>query len=97
MSGQHARLYLVFVIIAPLLAVFAFTFDGVYIGATLGARHAQPDGAVADHLSFGVVRAALIRQYGPYGVRWLAHYAARGGLEALRYPSAAQGFFPENR
>jgi MATE family multidrug resistance protein len=31
---HNARLYLIFVIASPLLAVFAFGFDGVYIGAT---------------------------------------------------------------
>jgi len=37
-----ARDYLPFVVFAPLLGVFAFAYDGVYIGATWCARHAQP-------------------------------------------------------
>jgi MATE family multidrug resistance protein len=89
-----ARLDLVFVIIAPLLAVFAFTFDGVYIGATW-ARDMR-NLMVLSLIIFLLAWFAL-RPFGNMGL-WcalLAHYAARGGLEALRYPSLLKISFTE--
>jgi multidrug resistance protein, MATE family len=80
-----ARDYLPFVVFAPLLGVFAFAYDGVYIGATW-AR----DMRNLMLLSLLVFLAAwfALRSFGNAGL-WgalLVHYAARGGLEALRYP-----------
>ena len=80
-----ARDFLPFVIASPLLAVFAFSFDGVYIGATW-ARDMR-NLMVASLVIFLAAWFAL-RSFGNYGL-WgalLAHYAARGGLEALAYP-----------
>jgi len=80
-----ARDYLWFVIFAPLLGVFAFAYDGVYIGATW-ARDMR-NLMVLSLLVFLTAWFAL-RSFGNAGL-WgalLAHYAARGGLEALRYP-----------
>jgi MATE family multidrug resistance protein len=80
-----ARDYLPFVIFAPLLGVFAFAFDGIYIGATW-AR----DMRNLMVLSLLIFLSAwfTLRSFGNAGL-WgalLVHYAARGGLEALRYP-----------
>jgi MATE family multidrug resistance protein len=80
-----ARDYLPFVVFAPLLGVFAFAYDGVYIGATW-ARDMR-NLMVLSLLVFLAAWFAL-RSFGNAGL-WgalLAHYAARGGLEALRYP-----------
>jgi MATE family multidrug resistance protein len=80
-----ARDYLPFVIFAPLLGVFAFAFDGVYIGATW-ARDMR-NLMLASLVIFLTAWFAL-RSFGNAGL-WgalLVHYAARGGLEALRYP-----------
>jgi MATE family multidrug resistance protein len=80
-----ARDYLPFVVLAPLLGVFAFAYDGVYIGATW-ARDMR-NLMVLSLLVFLTAWFAL-RSFGNAGL-WgalLAHYAARGGLEALRYP-----------
>jgi MATE family multidrug resistance protein len=80
-----ARDYLPFVVFAPLLGVFAFAYDGVYIGATW-ARDMR-NLMVLSLLVFLAAWVAL-RSFGNAGL-WgalLAHYAARGGLEALRYP-----------
>jgi MATE family multidrug resistance protein len=90
---QSARGDLGFVVLAPLLAVFAFTFDGVYIGATW-AR----DMRNLMILSLLIFLAAWLslRPFGNAGL-WgalLAHYAARGGLQALRYPSLLRMSFP---
>jgi MATE family multidrug resistance protein len=77
---------LLFVILSPTLAVFAFAYDGVYIGATW-ARDMR-NLMVASLLIFLAAWFAL-RSFGNAGLwgAFLVHYAARGGLEALRYPA----------
>ena len=87
-----ARDYLPFVIFAPLLGVFAFAFDGIYIGATW-ARDMR-NLMVLSLLIFLTAWFAL-RSFGNAGL-WgalLVHYAARGGLEALRYPALLRNSF----
>ena len=87
-----ARDYLPFVIFAPLLGVFAFAFDGIYIGATW-ARDMR-NLMMASLLIFLTAWFAL-RSFGNAGL-WgalLVHYAARGGLEALRYPALLRKSF----
>jgi MATE family multidrug resistance protein len=88
-----ARDFLLYVILAPLLGVFAFAYDGIYIGATW-AR----DMRNLMVLSLGIFLAAwlALRSYGNAGL-WSAllfHYAARGGLQALRYPALFKASFP---
>ena len=81
-----ARDFLLFVTMSPMLAVFAFAYDGVYIGATW-ARDMR-NLMVASLLIFLAAWFSL-RSFGNAGL-WgalLVHYAARGGLEALRYPA----------
>ena len=87
-----ARDYLPFVVVAPLLGVFAFGYDGIYIGATW-AR----DMRNLMLLSLAIFLAAwlALRSFGNAGL-WgalLVHYAARGGLEALRYPALLRKSF----
>ena len=80
-----ARDYLVFVIASPVLAVFAFAFDGVYIGATW-ARDMR--NLMMASLAIFLAAWFALRGFGNYGL-WgalLVHYAARGGLQALAYP-----------
>lgn len=87
-----AREFLPFVIFAPLLGVFAFGFDGVYIGATW-ARDMR-NLMLLSLLIFLTAWFAL-RSLGNAGL-WgalLVHYAARGGLEALRYPALLRKSF----
>jgi len=90
---QQARDYLGFVVLAPLLGVFAFAYDGIYIGATW-AR----DMRNLMMLSLLIFLAAWLslRPFGNAGL-WgalLVHYAARGGLQALRYPAMLRASFP---
>jgi MATE family multidrug resistance protein len=89
---RGARGYLWFVALSPLLAVFAFAYDGVYIGATW-AR----DMRNLMMLSLVIFIAAwlALRSFGNAGL-WgalLVHYAARGGLQALRYPAMLRTSF----
>jgi multidrug resistance protein, MATE family len=83
---RGARDYLWFVAVSPVLAVFAFGYDGVFIGATW-AREMR-NLMVLALLIFMTAWLAL-RAFGNAGL-WsalLIHYAARGGLQALRYPA----------
>jgi MATE family multidrug resistance protein len=87
-----ARDYLPFVIFAPLLGVFAFAYDGVYVGATW-ARDMR-NLMLASLVIFFAAWFSL-RSFGNAGL-WgalLVHYAARGGLEALRYPALLKKSF----
>jgi MATE family, multidrug efflux pump len=76
--------------------VFAFTFDGVYIGAAW-ARDMR-NLMVLSLFTFLTAWLAL-RSFGNAGL-WgalLAFYAARGGLEALRYPALLRASFEGKR
>jgi MATE family multidrug resistance protein len=87
-----ARDFLIFVIVSPPLSVFAFAFDGVYIGATW-ARDMR-NLMVASLLAFLLAWWAL-RSFGNAGL-WgalLVFYAARGGFEAARYPALLKASF----
>jgi multidrug resistance protein, MATE family len=89
---QTARDFLVFVIVSPVLAVFAFAFDGVYIGATW-ARDMRNLMLVS--LAIFLAAWFALRGFGNAGL-WgalLAFYAARGGLEAARYPALLRTSF----
>jgi len=71
------------------LGVFAFAYDGVYMRTW--ARHAQ-----SNVLSLAIFLAAWfsLRSFGNAGCgALLVHYAARGGLEALRYPALLRKSF----
>jgi MATE family multidrug resistance protein len=90
-----ARDYLVFVALSPLLSVFAFAFDGVYIGATW-ARDMR--NLMVASLAIFLGAWFAFRSFGNAGL-WaaqLVHYAARGGLQALRYPSLLRASFPKS-
>jgi MATE family multidrug resistance protein len=87
-----ARNYLWLVVLAPVLGVFAFAYDGIFIGATW-AR----DMRNLMLLSLIIFLAAwlALRSFGNTGL-WgalLVHYAARGGLQALRYPALLKASF----
>jgi MATE family multidrug resistance protein len=87
-----ARDYLWFVVASPLLSVFAFAFDGVYIGATW-ARDMR--NLMIASLTIFLGTWFALRSFGNAGlwVAQLAHYAARGGLQALRYPALLRASF----
>lgn len=89
---RGARDYLWLVTLAPVLGVFAFAYDGIFIGATW-AREMRN----LMVLSLAIFLAAWLslRSFGNAGL-WgalLVHYAARGGLQALRYPAMLRASF----
>jgi len=88
-----ARDYLWLVALAPVLGVFAFAYDGIYIGATW-----TRDMRNLMVLSLVIFLAAwwASQPFGNAGL-WgalLVHYAARGGLQGLRYPALLKRTFP---
>jgi MATE family multidrug resistance protein len=89
---RGARDYLGFVVISPMLAVFAFAYDGVFIGATW-ARDMR-NLMIASLLIF-LGAWLLLRSFGNAGLwgAFLVHYAARGGLQAWRYPALLKKSF----
>jgi MATE family multidrug resistance protein len=90
---HSARAYVWFVALSPLLAVFAFGYDGIFIGATW-AREMR--NLMMLSLVIFLATWLMLRSFGNAGL-WgalLVHYAARGGLQALRYPAMLRASFP---
>ena len=91
---RSARGYLWLVVLAPVLGVFAFAYDGIFIGATW-ARDMR--NLMVLSLVIFIAAWLALRSYGNTGL-WgalLVHYAARGGLQALRYPAMVRASFPK--
>jgi multidrug resistance protein, MATE family len=91
---QTARDMLLFVALSPILAVFAFAYDGIFVGATW-ARDMR-NLMVLSLLIFFAAWFSL-KSFGNAGL-WgamLVFYAARGGLQALRYPPLLRASFRE--
>ncbi|CUH63966.1 DNA-damage-inducible protein F [Thalassovita gelatinovora] len=83
---SEARIYLIYMVLAPLAGVAAWMFDGIFIGAT-GGRDMRNMMVV----SFGIYLVALVAllpMFGNHGL-WMAlliSFIARGVTLALRYP-----------
>jgi MATE family multidrug resistance protein len=78
--------------LAPALGVLAYTFDGIYIGATW-ARDMRNLMVIA--LAIYFVAWWALRPYGNAGL-WIAllvFLASRGLLQAARYPALARATF----
>jgi MATE family multidrug resistance protein len=89
---RYARDFLLFVIIAPLPGVFAFGFDGIYVGATW-AREMR-NLMLLSLASFLAAWWAL-SGFGNTGL-WIAllgFYVARGGFQGARYPALLRKSF----
>lgn len=89
---RTAEDYLWFVVASPLLAVFAFGYDGIFIGATW-AREMR--NLMILSLLFFLATWFALRGLGNTGL-WIAMlvlYGARGGLQALRYPANLSASF----
>jgi MATE family multidrug resistance protein len=87
-----AREFMLLAALAPALGVLAYTFDGIYIGATW-ARDMRNLMVVA--LAIYFVTWWALRPYGNAGL-WIAllvFLASRGLLQAARYPALARATF----
>lgn len=83
---------LVFAIAAPLAGVFAYTYDGIFIGATwtIAMRN-----LMLLSLAFYFAAWWVLSDYGNNGL-WaslIAFLGARGGLQAFRYPALVRRTF----
>ena len=89
-----ARVYLIWVVLSPLLAVWAFMLDGIFLGATRG-----PDLRNMMLISLVIYVVAvwvLMPVFGNHGL-WVAlliSLAARGVTLASRYPSLEASLSP---
>lgn len=89
---RTARDFLPFVVLAPLPGVFAFGFDGIYIGATW-AREMRNLMLASLAIFLGTWWA--LQSFGNAGL-WsalMASYVSRGGLQAARYPAQFRATF----
>jgi MATE family multidrug resistance protein len=87
-----ARDYLVYAALASVIGTFAFTYDGIYIGATW-TRDMRNLMIVTIALYFAAWW--LTRPFGNTGL-WIAilvFLGARGALQAARYPALARATF----
>jgi len=87
-----ARGYLVYAALASVIGVFAFAYDGIYVGATW-TRDMRNLMIVS--LALYLVAWWVLRPLGNTGL-WLAiliYFGARGALQALRYPALARVTF----
>jgi MATE family multidrug resistance protein len=92
---HSAREFLPFVVLAPIPGVFAFGFDGIYIGATW-AREMR--NLMLASLAIFLAAWWALQSFGNAGL-WgalLASYVARGGLQAARYPVQFRATFPKS-
>jgi MATE family multidrug resistance protein len=88
----EAQRFLVFAVVAPVMGVLAFTFDGIYIGATW-ARDMRNLMLVSLAIYFLVWWA--LQPLGNAGL-WLSLLIlllTRGALQGLRYPSLLRSTF----
>ena len=87
-----ARDYLIYAALASVIGVFAFAYDGIYVGATW-TREMRNLMIIA--LALYIAVWWLLRPLGNTGL-WLAiliYFGARGVLQAARYPALARGTF----
>ncbi|MGY4499131.1 MATE family multidrug resistance protein [Bradyrhizobium sp. GM24.11] len=91
---RAAREFLPFVVLAPIPGVFAFGFDGIYIGATW-AREMRNLMLVS--LAIFLATWWALQSLGNAGLWWalIASYVSRGGLQAARYPAQFRATFPK--
>ncbi|RXH21728.1 MULTISPECIES: MATE family efflux transporter [Bradyrhizobium] len=89
---RAAREFLPFVVLAPIPGVFAFGFDGIYIGATW-AREMRNLMLASLAIFLGTWWA--LQSFGNAGLWWalMASYLSRGGLQAARYPAQFRATF----
>lgn len=91
---RAARDFLPYVVMAPIPGVFAFGFDGIYVGATW-AREMRNLMLASLAIFLGTWWA--LQSLGNAGLWWalIASYVSRGGLQAARYPAQFRATFPK--
>ncbi|WP_409191551.1 MATE family efflux transporter [Bradyrhizobium sp. RDM4] len=92
---RSARDFLVFIVLAPAPGVFAFGFDGIYVGATW-AREMR--NLMLASLAIFLAAWWALQSFGNAGLWWalIAFYVARGGLQGARYPALFRATFSKS-
>lgn len=92
---RAARDFLPFVVMAPIPGVFAFGFDGIYVGATW-AREMR--NLMLASLAIFLGTWWVLQSLGNAGLWWalIASYVARGGLQGARYPAQFRATFSKS-
>lgn len=83
---QAARIYLPYMVAAPILGCACFMLDGIFIGATRGAD--MRNMMLISLVVYGVCVLALTPSFGNHGL-WIAlliSYVARGATLGYKYP-----------
>lgn len=83
----EARIYLIYMVLAPVLGAASWMLDGIFIGATRSAD--MRNMMAVSFVIYGVALALLMPVYGNHGlwVAFLVSFVARGVTLALRYPA----------
>lgn len=92
---RAAREFLPFIVLAPVPGVFAFGFDGIYVGATWTRAMRN---LMLTSLAIFLVAWWALQSFGNAGL-WsalIAFYVARGGLQGARYPAQYKATFPKS-
>ncbi len=87
-----AREFLIYAALASVIGVFAFAYDGIYVGATWTRDMRN---LMIISLALYLVVWWLLRPLGNSGL-WLSiliYFGARGALQAARYPALARATF----
>jgi len=87
-----ARDYLVYAALASVIGTFAFTYDGIYIGATW-TRDMRNLMVLAIAVYLAVWWLALPLGNTGLWIAILVFFGSRGALQAARYPALARGMF----
>ena len=90
-----ARVYLVWAAMLPLVGVWCFQLDGIFIGATQSAE--MRNMMLVSLVGYLAVAAVLIPAFGNHGL-WLSLYAffvIRAATLAMRLPALAARSFPD--
>jgi len=87
-----ARDYLVYAALSSVIGVFAFAFDGIYIGATW-TRDMRNLMVIALALYLAVWWLTLPLGNAGLWIAILIYFGARGALQAARYPALARATF----
>ncbi|MBT6094305.1 MAG: MATE family efflux transporter [Rhodospirillaceae bacterium] len=86
----EAREHLIWTIVMPVVSVWSFLYDGIFIGSTWTRE--MRNGMILSSFIYGAALAVLVPLWGNHGL-WLAvaiFMAARALTLALRYPRLAQ-------
>ncbi|MEC7762409.1 MAG: MATE family efflux transporter [Pseudomonadota bacterium] len=88
---EAARVYLPWMVLAPLVGWLPWMMDGIFIGATRTAD--MRNMMVVSLVIYAIAAVALVPAFGNHGL-WAAYiisYAARGLTLAARYPALERG------